>query len=339
MTSIQKLFSALFIVISTFISFSSISQTHAQVATMPIRYMPCVTIPTNLMIGSSDAYSGSYIRALQTYLYEHGYLLHEPTGYFGSLTRGAVVSFQRAQGISPTGYVGPMTREQIQKLTCGTVQNPVSISYATPTTAQVGTNVTLVGSGFSSDSVVYFGGAMVSPLSTYDSATTAISVSQLTFTVPSHITPCPPNANCIMMAREVTPGVYPVYVVNTNGVTSNMINFTVSGADSKQQFSVTGIDAPTTVPVNNTGTWTVRVNSTGGNLRYGVLWGDEYIAYPSLLDKSIMAPVPQVYQSNATFTHVYTRTGTYNPVFTVTDDSGRTGTISTNVTVTPIYLY
>ncbi|HAU66060.1 MAG: SpoIID/LytB domain protein [Candidatus Uhrbacteria bacterium GW2011_GWF2_39_13] len=35
------------------------------------------------------------------------------TGYFGSLTREAVISFQKQEGIDPVGQVGPITREHL----------------------------------------------------------------------------------------------------------------------------------------------------------------------------------------------------------------------------------
>jgi peptidoglycan hydrolase-like protein with peptidoglycan-binding domain len=55
------------------------------------------------------------VKVLQQYLMEKGYLhTKEPTGYFGSLTKDAVIKFQIKNNISPAvGYVGPITRAKI----------------------------------------------------------------------------------------------------------------------------------------------------------------------------------------------------------------------------------
>jgi hypothetical protein len=64
------------------------------------------------------------------------------------------------------------------------------------------------------------------------------------------------------------------------------------------------------------------------------VWGDE-----QNVATSIMAPAsyPTI-TTSATFTHQYATVGTYNPVFTVTDDAGHSVTTGNTVTVsTPIY--
>lgn len=60
----------------------------------------------NLSVGSR----GQDVIALQTRLTATGYYSGPITGYFGSLTRAAVVRFQAAHGLPQTGFVGPMTR-------------------------------------------------------------------------------------------------------------------------------------------------------------------------------------------------------------------------------------
>lgn len=61
------------------------------------------TFTRNLTVGSS----GADVTALQTKLGVSA------TGYFGSLTKAAVMSYQTANGIPSTGYVGPLTRAQL----------------------------------------------------------------------------------------------------------------------------------------------------------------------------------------------------------------------------------
>jgi hypothetical protein len=68
---------------------------------------------TNLTIGST----GSDVSALQTILVNGGYLVMPAgvaKGYFGSLTKSAVATWQAAVGISPaSGYFGPISRAYI----------------------------------------------------------------------------------------------------------------------------------------------------------------------------------------------------------------------------------
>jgi hypothetical protein len=54
--------------------------------------------------------SGAQITELQERLAALGLFSVEPTGYFGSVTKAAVVQFQAAHGIDQVGYVGPATR-------------------------------------------------------------------------------------------------------------------------------------------------------------------------------------------------------------------------------------
>lgn len=55
---------------------------------------------------------GPDVVALQSRLIAEGHLsLATPTDYFGSLTQAALISYQRAEGVSPaSGYYGPLTR-------------------------------------------------------------------------------------------------------------------------------------------------------------------------------------------------------------------------------------
>ena len=81
----------------------------------------------------------------------------------------------------------------------------------------------------------------------------------------------------------------------------------------------------------------VRVSlpsGSGGDLRYSVTWGDELVGASAT---SIKAPEPATLQTSATFTHSYSRSGTYTPVFTITNDAGLSASTSATISVTPIY--
>lgn len=60
--------------------------------------------------------SGEEVRQLQIVLKVLGLLQKEHiTGYFGPLTREAVIAFQKRQMIEPVGTVGPLTREALNR--------------------------------------------------------------------------------------------------------------------------------------------------------------------------------------------------------------------------------
>lgn len=66
----------------------------------------CLSLSSNLGYGMR----GSEVASLQTYLLSHSSFTAGATGYFGPLTRAAVMEWQKAHNISPTGYVGPISR-------------------------------------------------------------------------------------------------------------------------------------------------------------------------------------------------------------------------------------
>ena len=82
------------------------------------------TFTQNLTIGST----GADVTALQQILVSKGHLVMPTgvsTGYFGSLTKAAVIKLQTAEGISPAaGYVGPITRAKLNSMG-GPVVGPV----------------------------------------------------------------------------------------------------------------------------------------------------------------------------------------------------------------------
>ena len=288
----------------------------------------CPILNYNLYVGVR---SGD-VTVLQAFLATQGYFPYSPIGIYGPLTFRAVQNFQAAHGISPTGYVGPITRGVINSMqNCGNPVPPVPpptpapfIQNISPSSGTVGTSVTLSGYGFTNNSTVYFGGSPISNL--YSNNGTNLS-----FTIPEYTSVCPPGAYCIMMARQVTPGTYSIYIQNQNG-TSNTVNFTVTERPANNQpVSITGLDAPASLRIAQAGTWTVHTNVqnyiSGSNIRYSVTWGDEAI-YPTMMNSA-----GQSIQTSATFTHSYLMPGTYFPTFTVTNDAGQTATASATVVV------
>lgn len=66
-----------------------------------------------LALGSA----GEDVRALQRLLQTLGFFPQDlkDTGYFGPITRSAVIDFQKANGIAPVGVVGPLTRAALNR--------------------------------------------------------------------------------------------------------------------------------------------------------------------------------------------------------------------------------
>ncbi len=100
----------------------------------------CAIISSNLRYLSRDANGSTDVSILQDFLNGRGYLKSQPTGFFGSATRRAVIAFQNDNGLraTPPGYVGPGTRAKIKELDC----NDTSAVNTTPATAPVTYNNT-----------------------------------------------------------------------------------------------------------------------------------------------------------------------------------------------------
>lgn len=76
------------------------------IKTAPILPVPTPAPTSGLALGAE----GQAVRDLQTTLKSLGYFTADVTGYFGPITRSAVIAFQIAKGIDPIGSVGPLTR-------------------------------------------------------------------------------------------------------------------------------------------------------------------------------------------------------------------------------------
>jgi peptidoglycan hydrolase-like protein with peptidoglycan-binding domain len=67
----------------------------------------------NFSIDLTVGAKGDDVLVLQKMLQEQGYFREVPTGYFGPVTKAAVMAYQATNGISQTGYVGPLTRAML----------------------------------------------------------------------------------------------------------------------------------------------------------------------------------------------------------------------------------
>jgi len=102
-----------------------------------------------------------------------------------------------------------------------------------------------------------------------------------------------------------------------------------SSASTNLPPVISGGIAPTTLNVNQTGTWTINASDPeNGPLNYSVNWGDAIIA-----PISYSASAQSAFIQTSTFTHSYSSAGIYTVTFTVQDNAGLTAQTSSTVQV------
>ena len=92
---------------------------------------------------------GSDVSALQTLLIKKGYLSTNPTGYFGMMTKEALIKFQSGNGVRGTGYMGELSKVIANKhcedtAVNGTSTQPTPIGCSTPPCKPTGIFCTMV---------------------------------------------------------------------------------------------------------------------------------------------------------------------------------------------------
>lgn len=85
----------------------------AGVFLMTAIYAPDAKAMDLLEIGAK----GEQVREVQSYLYQLGYLRVKPTGYYGKLTKAAVIAFQIEHNLAVDGIVGIMTMSTLREIT------------------------------------------------------------------------------------------------------------------------------------------------------------------------------------------------------------------------------
>jgi peptidoglycan hydrolase-like protein with peptidoglycan-binding domain len=354
----MKLYKNLFVSLISLVAVFSIGQlAHAQTVNPGGPMIPaspiCYNIPNSIRYGANDIATNSEVTDLQNFLVTQGLFdaSNIGSGHFGPITLAAVLKFQAMHGIPATGFVGTLTRASIENLSCGsttppiTTTSPVTLYSINPTSGATGSTINITGFGFTGSNTILFNGNVAAqniPITSSIAIACTTSSSchgginqTITTSVPTALSPnCPAGSACPMYALLVTPGQYSVTVQNTNG-TSNAIPFTVTAnSGTIQPLSINAVDAPSSLGLGQTGTWTVHVvaPSNAGNLHYSVQWGDGAQAL-----NAIMAPTTSNVQASNTFTHAYQKSGTYTATFTVTDDAGSTTSSSNTITVSPLY--
>jgi len=79
----------------------------------------CVLADVDLSIGDGEGdVLKENVKSLQNFLKEKGYFAYSATGYFGKLTRTALMNFQKDNGLEQTGELNSSLREKIKNLKC-----------------------------------------------------------------------------------------------------------------------------------------------------------------------------------------------------------------------------
>ncbi|MCX6717500.1 MAG: hypothetical protein NTU76_02400 [Candidatus Taylorbacteria bacterium] len=164
----------------------------------------------DLIVGSSDTRTLKDVSALQKFLGLN------VTGYFGALTKSAVMKFQLENGVSPAnGNVYSITRKFINEKNCKNTGQPIITSLSV-NSGGPGTQVVIYGSNLYS-SVAPYGVTFNDP--THDngvSGTASTDGNSFTFIVPGSV------------SSGIGAGVYTITLENTLGQRSNSVSFTVT---------------------------------------------------------------------------------------------------------------
>src|SRR3989344_1256464 len=172
------------------------------------------TMTTSVRWGDEDLYPSPYV-APQTTLVQGTNTL---TFTHASSTSGAYpVVF------TVSNNAGQQNTTSATVVVTGSTTGNLTLSYISPASGQVGTQVMLQGSGFNSfDNTVHFGIGGTLHVPSFNSGTT------IYYTIPYAVSPCDLiGSGCAAPSTLVTPGPSPIYVTNTQG-TTNTLTFQVT---------------------------------------------------------------------------------------------------------------
>lgn len=196
-----------------------------------------VTGPTSLGLNVTgtwtiqvNSYGSNYVTTRVSWGDEGYYGASQPTSntIYGQQTLTFTHSYAQAGTYTVTFTVtnsyGQQSTASATVVVSGSGSSVVSLNYVTPNSGRAGTQIQLIGTGFTSfENTVHFGVGGTQHLPSYNGTT-------IYYTIPQYISPCDVNtagSYCATYAQQVTPGTYQIYVTNTNG-TTNQLTVTVT---------------------------------------------------------------------------------------------------------------
>ena len=223
----------------------------------------CLDLKSTVSPGLNDARTKGEVTKVQNFLYTQKYLAVSPTGYFGALSQSALRKFQSSNNISTTGTVGPLTRAKIKEISCASTDTRsttksmtivagsqnikastsstevLRIVSITPDKGKGEETITIIGSGFTSDTVVNYRRS-----TSTNSGSGQIGNQKITLVSPNEL-------RFVLDSRHVLnsyAGNQFFYLSNSKGV-SNFINFTFTeGIDTSITSTI-----PISTPTNTSG--------------------------------------------------------------------------------------
>jgi hypothetical protein len=233
----------------------------------------CNLLARNLAQGAR----GDDVTSLQEFLRQGGYLSANATGFFGPMTAEAVRRWQAAEGVQAVGSIGPISRERI-RIWCGKSSQrqdfsaspgsgaaPLSVHFTfSPATDEAGQYWIDFGDGngeVMQKRVIY---CIRAPCISPNFAThTYTSAGSYTASVSRYIACLHSNPRCLM--AEPPP------------LARASITVTSDAAGNRPPV-ISSFTGPTTLSVNETGTWTILASDPeSGPLSYSIDWGDTAI--------------------------------------------------------------
>lgn len=323
------------------------AQLAAQQGQTPTTESWCHEFTTNMKIGDY----GTEVGALTAALNKEGLIERGMTSSltYDETTASAVSAFQeryakeilKPNGLSAgTGYVGAATRAKLNALyECGvnnsTIQIPTLTMPVTGATFNPGSPMMIswVGGTPSDSYLLVLQDPNGGRLNLTDGGILS-SAGSYTWNIPANIQ----TGNYLVAVFAITGK------MDDQSRLSSWRKISIANVPvvTGSNVVINGVSGPTTLDVNQWGTWTVKATGpSGSNLSYSVVWGDEASAVSGLGLKGI--PTGATEQQTATFTHSYSRAGTYNVAFYVIDtnqqfaQAGRTN-ITVNVGNTAPYI-
>jgi len=166
-------------------------------------------VTTSVRWGDETLYPQSYGASQSTYMQGTNTLTFTHT-YYGAGTYTPVFTVSNSSG--------QQNSSSMTVVVSGQNSGNVSLSYLSPTSGRVGTQVTLQGSGFSAlDNTVHFGMGGTLHVPSQNGTT-------IYYTIPYGISPCDlAGFGCSAPSTSVSAGAYPVYVTNSQGTTNTQM--------------------------------------------------------------------------------------------------------------------